>query len=171
MLEYKDIITYSFSALTIIITAIFSYLVWKATKENAEVAKASYKLSESIVNSQKQIKQSIKEEYIRKVLNNAKEVREILQAQKIKLNADKMKNAPKSCGLSDEQLAEYIDSTERLRISKAWEYLAEYLNNCWQDHNGVMKVGFAGDEAQMARNGLEKPMYVFDELIKVMEGE
>lgn len=169
MPECKDIINYIITSLGLLVTGIFSYLVWKATQQSTEVAKASYKLSESIINSQLQLKAKIKEEYIRNVCKNINEVIEGLKSQKSALSAYKINNIPRSCGLTEEQIAEFFSDLERQAINNAWESLDNYIQDYWTDTHGKIKESFIGNEAEAARKYINKPLDVFNKLVELME--
>lgn len=169
MPECKDLIYYIISSIGILITAIFSYLVWTATNKSNELAQASYKLSESIINSQKELKKDLKLEYARTLLKNAKLVKECLELQQDNLNINKIKDLPKSCGLNQEQIAEYFNEDERLTINNSWEDLDNYIEKYWKDVNGRYKVGFTGCEAEEARNKTIEPLSKFVLLLQNLE--
>lgn len=169
MPEFKDIIYYSISFLGIVITGLFSFLVWKATKKSTQVAQESYNLSQSIINSQKQLKHNVKNEFVRTILLRANDVLVSLEVQRKGLNTAIIAKIPKECGLSEVQLAEYFGLEEREIINKTWDILNNYLDKHWTDKNGQFKGTFSGDELVNVIEAVTEPIEAFNFLINNLE--
>lgn len=168
MPECKDIIYYIISVIGIIVTGIFSYLVWKATKKSTQVAQESYNLSQSIINSQAKLKANIRDQFISKVLSNANVVLEILTIQRSQLTL-RMERIPKSCGLSETELAEYFEQKEREIIYKAWEMLNGYIEKYINDSTGKIRKSFYDEEADHATKATIPLIQTFTSLINSLD--
>lgn len=169
MPECKDIFYYSISVLGILITGLFSFFVWRATVKSTQLAQESYNLSQSMINSQKQLKINIKNEYIHAIISRANVVLDSLTVQKEGLIPDKIKEIPKKCGLSEVELAEYFDIKEREIINDAWDILNKYLNKYWTERNGKFKGSFNRDELNEVILSIEKPIEIFNQLVNSLK--
>lgn len=156
MIEDKDIIYYIISSIGILVTGIFSFLVWKATVASNKVANSNYELSRSIIDNKNETNRRIKDEYIDLVISNTQKIKENLLIQQKGLNFLYIQNIPKKCGLTELQLAEFFDAYEAEIIKKCWNELEEYLFVHWKDNHGEFKSSFIGDEASKAKEGTKK---------------
>ena len=172
MPEWKDIINYVIAIIGILTTGIFSYLVWKATEKSNEVAIASHKLSEAIINSQADLKSKARNEYIRTVLKNASIVKDALNAQSTSFVVDRMKEIQGNCGVTEEKLAEYFEKNETDKINEVWGLLGDYIDNDLKDRYGKFrKEALPMDESVLLRKKASDISAKFEELIKLLKDQ
>ena len=147
MPEFKDIIYYIISLLGILITGLFSFLVWRATKKSSEATIASYRLSESIINANKKIHERLRKQYLLHLAKNVAEVMRILEIQKKSSNLVVIDQIPRNSGLNNKEVAEFLpDKMED--VSKLWSLLNDYLNVYWI-RNGKFITGIDYGNAQL----------------------
>lgn len=151
--------------INILVTGIFSFLVWKATKVGADAAKLTYELNEKIVRNEELAKKSLKDEYITKVYLRLLEFENAVRKQTKKLDVHAMKRAPKTSGLTDEQRARYFTREELNIIDEIWLEIEEYLDRHWTNKDGTFKEAFDGIELQNMQMESEALSQSIDEYI------
>lgn len=111
----------------VVATGVFSYLIWKATKQGVEIAKASYRLSESIVRKQNENEEALKKEYREKVFNKA--VRAASKLFDVLDNNYCLENLKEldGLGLTDKELVKYFNAEEREKIKRAFDEFSELV--------------------------------------------
>lgn len=169
MPECKDIINYIISFFGIVVTGIFSFLVWKAAQKSNEIAKANYKLSESIIKSQENLNKAVKIECLKTVLHTAIEIKSVLTSHSENLLTKKVIELPKNSGLSKEQTAEFLDISVKDKINEAWNSLENYISNNLLDHYGRVKGTLYSDEVERIQKNTSIPIEKFQELIEIID--
>ncbi|MCM3272974.1 hypothetical protein [Paenibacillus elgii] len=127
------------TATGVVITGFFSFLVWKATKETANIAKSNYLLAEQIDQRLSSVKTNAKEIYIKEIQQNINSVLQFLFRGKLddEIDVELYNNASKNPGVSYEQLAEYFTKDEKDRILLLWEEFNNYIKDFWTNKEGV----------------------------------
>lgn len=168
MPECKDIINYIITFFGIVVTGIFSFLVWKATQKSNEIAKANYKLSESIIKSQENLNKAVKIECLKTVLHTAIKIESVLTSHSKNLLTKKVIELPKNSGLTKEQTAEFLDSLVKDKINDAWNSLESYITNNLLDDFGRMKGTLYSDEVERIQKNTSVAIEKFHQLIEVL---
>lgn len=128
----------------VLVTAGFSFLVWRATVKTADVAKATLELNEKLSKSEK-----IKEEEYRKIMRSHYINDILIKSQKIydafatidekKLFSDLRDTLPEDINVDVIELAKYFNKTEVDLIINTWDIYKSYRNQ-------YFKVGYRGNE-------------------------
>lgn len=160
-----DITSNIIAACSVLVTFIFSLAVWKATKETAEAAKATLKLSEDLAG---------KEE--RRINDNKRIMRRLLLpiiAKESKVAYDavvdinpvnifrKLREAPISLSIDKHELAEYFSVAEVSIIIKAWETYGDYRRK-------YLKDVYQGNEIKILLEKAEPVKFNFNALENVL---
>jgi len=111
----------------VIATSVFSYLIWKATKQNAETATASYCLQKSIVRNQNEIEEALKIECRQNVFKRAvKAISKLFDILENNYCLDDL-NDFHGLDLTDEELVKYFNVKEREKIKMAFNNFSELV--------------------------------------------
>ncbi len=160
--EQKDLINYIISSIGILVTAIFSYLVWRATVKSTEVSQRSYELTQAILKDQAKIDNATKEEFKETLLNVVGVVKKILINTKDNNGYVSMSRIPREHGLSENTVAKYFDKSERDCIKKSWDKLDDYMNQHFTEIDGNHKTTFRGNELDIAKQSLVEVILEFE---------
>lgn len=118
------------AACGVLVTGIFSYLLWKANKEMANIAKATLKLSEEIVVKEEnrliEYKRIMRRQLLPKILGNTQAAyHAVVDTDSMNIYR-KLKRAPESLNIDKRELAEYFSADEVGLIIRAWEIYENY---------------------------------------------
>ncbi|EEG78382.1 hypothetical protein [Dethiobacter alkaliphilus] len=118
----------------VMVTAIFSFLLWRATIQTNDVAKASYKLSETIAKTQKSVQSALHNELLENMLQQAEIAKNILLQVKDTytgktsfFSRGAIRKLPINV-ITKEELAEYFNDEERKIIKDAFDGIEEYVS-------------------------------------------
>ncbi|WP_400162904.1 hypothetical protein ACAF76_008330 [Brevibacillus sp. TJ4] len=136
------------SGVNVIITGVFSFLVWKATKQSSETAQSSYDLTREILNKQLREEQATKELYMNNIMRKAVKVQMAVVSQMNGIKPEILAKAPRTHGLTEVELAKYFDDFQRETIIAIWNLFEQYLRPEWLDQEGKIKQQFDEDEQQ-----------------------
>lgn len=129
----------------------------KAAVESANVAKASFEIANQMRIAQEQNKKALRNEYKRIIYMNAKKVAKAVDSQIITENysvntdAESVKRAPISLGVSEENLALYFTKEEIEIIHRVWETYNYWLENYW------LNGSWPGDAARIMAIKVDEP--------------
>jgi hypothetical protein len=173
MIESKDVVYYIISSISILITGIFSLLVWIATKESAnaskataEMAAATLELNRLTIERQEQResehRMAMRLQYITPILKTAKSIYNAL----VSTNGGEIDKALRkisfSHGISPEEIAKYFLIHEVEQINNAWDTFDNYLTLYFKD-------GYSGNEMGLLATHAPYSIIEFDKLIKMLE--
>ncbi|MFC0273556.1 hypothetical protein ACFFIX_19380 [Metabacillus herbersteinensis] len=137
MPEVKDWITYVLTAVSILVTAWFSFRVLKATEATNEVTKATLYLSKEIALREemrkKEFNKIMRKQYILKILKESKLAHDALVDTDSRNIYNNLKNAPKSLSVDIQELASYFEYEEIEKIKRAWNTYSYYLDNYYKE--------------------------------------
>lgn len=128
--------------LGVIITGLFSFLVWKATKETADVAKATYKLSEKLAlneeNRSNKYRNIMRRQLVPHILKESEKVyNAVADTDASNLYLKLRNNTIETLNISMTDLAEYFSEEEVKLITKAWETYENYRSKYYRNgYNG-----------------------------------
>ncbi|MEF3312343.1 hypothetical protein PV433_26000 [Paenibacillus sp. GYB004] len=131
----------------IILTAIFSFLLWRATlrstmaaESSAEAARAATRLAEITERERKEKIAIVREQLRNDIRSKAVEMRYFIVAhQRGFTTTETMKSIPRSHAIPVFYLAEYFTDEERQRINDAWDSYDKYIKDFWTSDN--LEVG------------------------------
>ncbi|WP_025848716.1 hypothetical protein [Paenibacillus ehimensis] len=134
--------------LGVILTGIFSFLLWRATirstraaESSAEAARAATRLAESAERERKEKASAIRAQLILDILNKADVMRKfIVSHQRGETNVETMKSIPRTHSIPAFHLAEYFTNEERQFINDAWESYDKYIKDFWTNTN--FEIGY-----------------------------
>jgi hypothetical protein len=134
------------ATINIIVMGLFTFLVWRATKNGAEAAKATYELNERLVRITESEKNLLRDLYLSKIIVELQRVISVVEEQGRSLNTSLMKSVIKPKMLTDEQLAKCFSSEERHIIEYPYVIFQEYLEKYWLSSTGEFEGGFPGNK-------------------------
>ncbi|GAA4854592.1 hypothetical protein GCM10023310_36890 [Paenibacillus vulneris] len=143
----------------VLVTGFFSFLVWKATKETANVARSSHLLAEQIDMRLREMRSNTKEIYYKLIISNADYVWKFLMRPNDdkKLLLDQYNALPKTPGISTEKIAEYFNKEEKDLILGLWKKFDSYIKDYWTDEYGnigEISLGRGVKDAEINANKL-----------------
>ncbi|MEH7346017.1 hypothetical protein V7122_19425, partial [Bacillus sp. JJ1532] len=131
------------SALGIIVTGIFSFLLWKATKLTNELTKANYELASTVTKYQIEKENGVKSRYrsqvwkkvnfivftLRKQIEEGLDYKDVIETY----------SYCKEIGLSDEIIGMYFDQEEKFIIDSTWALFNDYVETWWKEDGEIRK--------------------------------
>jgi hypothetical protein len=152
--EIKDWITYGLSLASIIVTGIFSYFIFRVTRDStkaaiksAEVAEASYLFNQSLTIHQKELEGFISKQYFESIKEKALLLSQaVISQNSTSLNGSMIKNAPRKHGLTEVEFTKYLTSDQQDIVKQIWNQFNYYLAEYWITPNGDLKATFNGEE-------------------------
>lgn len=128
------------AVLGVVVTAFFTYMVYKATKATADVARETYELNRSIT-EQEEKRISEQKRIMRRLL-----LPRISKESKLAYDAvvdidysniyKKLVEAPETLSISEEDLANYFSTEEVSVMIRAWEVYEKYRSNYFRKNYG-----------------------------------
>ncbi|WP_019636146.1 hypothetical protein [Paenibacillus fonticola] len=117
---------------SVTISAIFSFLLWQATRRSTKAAEASTKLSQNIEDERKQIKAALRSQLILEIRRQADEMLDFLNAhRRNKVGITETTVLPQTPTVPAYYIAEYFSEEDRILINTAWESYREYVKDFW----------------------------------------
>ncbi|WP_312117926.1 hypothetical protein [Brevibacillus reuszeri] len=163
------------------VTGFFSFLVWQATKESAKAAKASanaaiesanaakasFELTQMIMQKEEKKDHALRYQYRRKALLIAMKVHHALLNQNPNIKVYLIMECPKEPGLSLEEMVTYFSDEEAAQMNRAWDSFNAYLQKHWPNHQ-TGRDSFSSEEARAASIETSGPIGEFHNLIEML---
>lgn len=156
-----DWITFGLSLLGMIITGIFSFFVWK-------VSKNTFLLSLNIQKMQEEQDERNKDEYKDSILQKAYDLNDIISKQAQEINVKLLFEAPVSHGLSEIVLAKYFSNKQRRAVKDIWSVYEYYIKLYWKNPDGS-DVILDGPTIKGIKEESKKASKSISEFIKIIE--
>ncbi|WMX58066.1 hypothetical protein [Peribacillus sp. R9-11] len=126
--------------LGIVITGVFSWLLWKATHATNNLARLSYELSEKIADEKRNEEKNIRD---RNRIEMWKKVHSLSHTLEKESNFEELLTEPKTHGFEDELLAKYFNEEEQFLIDSVWATFEGHINQFRQE---LLLLSFPTDE-------------------------
>ncbi|GEM_PF-7034817 len=131
----------------IIVTSIFSCLVWVATKRSADVAKATLDLNKSIVdrenNKEEEYRKIMRNHVLNSLIRDSKIVHDaVISIDEREIHRKLLGGIPTTLNVAKEELAKYFNEEEYNLITEAWGSYELYRET-------YLREGYNGDGMNM----------------------
>ncbi len=155
----------------ICVTGIFSYLLWRATKETNNLAKANYELAATVAEYQKSKEEGIKNRYRTQLWKKLQHLYYSLSCQTgVKFDFKALMEAHLNCknhGLSDEIIGQYFSEEERFLIDTVWAQFNDYIETHWMLNGNFINTNYRTDKEEVLELN-EHCLALADELNKML---
>ncbi|EMT54249.1 hypothetical protein I532_01545 [Brevibacillus borstelensis AK1] len=150
------------SFLGVILTALFSFLVYKVSKVTAEATVTSVELSKLLYEQHHKDKIELKREYTMDVISNGVTVWEVIhEATSIDYEnystfCKKIGDVSHETGLNQEQFAIYFDEKERAMIRGIWTEFKAFKEHYLTNSDGSLKAKLSPHEISLIHEAAKK---------------
>ncbi|MDV2883823.1 hypothetical protein RYX45_01425 [Alkalihalophilus pseudofirmus] len=134
--------------LGIIVTGIFSYLVWRATAKTAEIAQSNFEIQKLIQKQRDEELENVKFMYRATARTNMYQIIKALSDQRTNLNINVIQQAKSNHEFSEFEMAKYFDENERIMMVAFYSLYNQYLNKWWKDSTGDWLKSTKGEDVQ-----------------------
>ena len=144
------------TAFGIMMTGIFSFLLWRATKETNSLSKANFELSKTLVEYQRSKEEGMRNQYRNQLW---KKLQRLVYALMRQLNPKfdyleiiKTHQNFNEHGLSDETLGFYFSEEERFLIGEVWSHFDAYVKTYWMQDGDYIKNNYRSNREVIIEN-------------------
>lgn len=132
-----DVIANFIAAIGVLVTGIFSCLVYRATSATAKVAEETLNLNKRLIEEEKrrteEQKKIMRMHLSRVILDETRKVENALASIDEMIIYRNLYKVPAHLSVQTKELAEYFSSEEISIIRKAWDSYEQYRNDYFQD--------------------------------------
>lgn len=162
-MEYSDWIALS----GVVVTALFSLLVWLATVKTADVADATYKLSAELASKEEKraetYKRIMRRQLVPYILKESQKIHDAVVDTEVRNIHRKLTyDAPERLDVNMSELAEYFSEDEADLITKAWEIYDDYRRKYY-------KSSYQGNDIDILFEKSPTVTLIFHELIEMLK--
>lgn len=128
------------SGISVVVTAIFSYLVWIVSKQNKDAAVLTSEIARSTFEQQRITEENIRFQMKNSMFEKMMNIRNcvILQATS-DIDINFLKKQKREHGLTEYELSKYFSDKQIRAIFSFWSNFTVYLNKHFLDSNGVFR--------------------------------
>lgn len=166
MPEFKDWIYYGIYLVGIIVTGIFSYVIWKVTKEGALATKDTADLAKATNDLNKQIFEKDHHSMRVQIKDQLLKVIKPIQDALISTDGPEIDKCLKQLQLSNPisayHIAKHFNETDANQINWSWAVFEDYKSNYYKDSYKDNEIGLLATHAPNS-------IIEFGKLIKMLE--
>jgi hypothetical protein len=134
------------SLLSVVVTAWFSYMVYKVSHRSTQIAQESFVFSKTNVEKGNQEKQLSKEGKKRQLISDIyNRVEEVIHALTT-MDPTLIEKMPRDPGISIADWAMYFNDEDHLKIENTWSSVQVYIRGYWHIHGGPFQHNLSGSE-------------------------
>lgn len=151
----------------VIVTGIFSLLVWRATVKTVDLAEATFELNRELSFKEeervKNYKRIMRRQLVPYILKESQKVHDsVVDTDERSIHRKLTNDAPKSLNVNMNELAEFFNDDEAEIINRAWETYDSYLMKYYQ-------TGYQGNGMKVLLEHSPTVIITFHELIETLK--
>jgi hypothetical protein len=148
------------SGISVVVTAIFSYLVWIVSKQNKDAAVLTAEIAKSTFEQQRIAEDIIKVQMRSSVLEKMRIIRNAVSFQNEYLDPNLLKKLPRDHGLTDYELSKYFSDIQLKSIIAFWNNFNGYLVRHFLDTSGLFKDLNQSDVQEIQEKSVQLRAYL-----------